>query len=153
MADRDEFITINSLELALDGAWVVIDPTVFLGEASYRGQDRIVPGTAGRTARTRVRDSWDVVAQMYVFGKKDKDGLAHADERLGVRDNVETLRSTLLPPYAGDTTTIVHTFSDASTRTGSCIVNELIVAGTHDGLIGHVANVVLDVTVLEGELT
>lgn len=153
MADRDEFITINSVELALDGAWRIIDPTVFLGQGPFRGTDRTVPGVAGTSKRPRVQGPMDVVAAMHVFGLKNQAGVAYADARLGLRGNLEYLRAQLLPPYASDSVTIVHTFSDAATRSGNCIVNELAVARTLNFGVGTVAVVTLDVTVLEGELS
>jgi len=153
VADRDEYITINSVQLALDGAWRIIDPTPFLAEGRYRGRDRVVPGTAGAVKRARVLGPLGVVAAMHVFGVKDETGTTYADQRLGLRDNIAYLRGQLLPPYGSNSVTIVHTFSDAATRSGTCIVNELRVASTFEFGAGKAAVVTLDVTVLEGKLT
>lgn len=153
MADRDEFVTINSVELALDGAWRVIDPTPLLGQGGFRGDDRLVPGVGGATKRPRVQAPLDVLLRMHVFGEKDETGTAHTVKRLGLRDNMEYLRSQLLPPYASDSVPIVHTFSDAATRTGNCIVNELRVVSTFEFGAGRAAVVAMDLVVLEGELT
>lgn len=150
MADRDEYVTINGVDLALDGAWVVVDPTPLLGQAPMRGQDRVIPGSAGRKARARVRDAWDVLLELFVFGEKDQNGAAHASKRAGLRDNLSYLRSNLL---TGGSETISVTFADATSVSGTCVVNELLVAGAHDGLKGNVARVVLDLTILEGRLS
>ena len=153
MADPAEFITINSVKLAIRGAWLLVDPTPFLGQGSYRGSDRVIAGEAGRLARTRVLDAMDLVVPMYVFGVNNQGGTAHANARLGLRNNLEYLRANLLPPYTGsDSVAITHTFSDASTRTGLCIVNELQVAGALDTHVGKAAVVSLDVTIIGGKL-
>lgn len=149
----DEYITINSVRLDLDGAWGMDDLTPFLGEGEYRGEDRLLPGVAGSNPRPRVLGPLDILAVMYVFGVKDETGTAHSDRRLGLRDNIEYLRGELLPPYAGNSTTIVHTFSDAATRSGTCIVNEFRIVGSRDVGFGRVADTVLDITITSGSLT
>lgn len=148
-----EIVSVNGLDLTIDGAWKLVDPTPLLGEAAYRGDDRTAPGVAGRSARPRVRDGLEVQLDMYVFGEKDSAGSAHSDLRLGLRDNIRKLRTDLLPPHTGDSVTIVHTFDDATTASGECIVNELRIVGAHDGLKGNVAAAILDLVVLGGRLT
>jgi len=154
VADRDEYVTINSVELALDGAWHLIDPTPFLAEGPFRGRDRLVPGSAGAAARPRVLGPLNLVAELRVFGVKNQSGTPYADERLGLRANMEYLRANLLPPYSpGNTVPIVHTFSDAATREGTCIVNEMRVVSSFEFAAGRASVVALDLTVIEGELT
>lgn len=149
-----EIVAVNSLDLTIDGAWSLLDPTPLLGEAPHRGEDREAPGETGRVARPRTRGGLDVALEMYVFGLKASDGTSHADKRLGLRDNIRKLRTDLLPPYSGSTSApITHTFDDAEVASGTCIVNEVKVVGAHDGLKGNVAAVVLDLIVLEGRLT
>ena len=153
MADPTEFITINSIKLAVRGAWLLVDPTPFLGQGSYRGSNRVIAGEPGRLARTRVLDELELVVPMYVFGVNNQAGTPHANARLGLRNNIEYLRTNLLPPYTGsDSVTVTHTFSDASTRTGLCIVNELQVSGALDTHVGKAAVVSLDVTIIGGKL-
>jgi hypothetical protein len=145
-----DYITIGSTNLYVAGAWKLTDPTVFLGQGPFRGTDRIVPGAAGAVARPRVLGTYDVVTELMVFGKNDGAGTPFANERLGIKANVATLRTNLL---TGTSATMTHTFSDASTRTGACIVNELRVVS---GLEQHVAGLVvlaMDVTLLAGKLT
>lgn len=154
VADRDEYLTINGVDLALDGAWHLVDPTPFLAKGRMRGRDRAVPGVDGMSARPRVLGPLNVVASLRVFGVKDENGDTHSDRRIGLRDNIGYLTSNLLPPYgASDTATIVHTFSDGSTRSATCIVNELTVVSTFEFAAGRAAVLAMDVTVLEGELS
>lgn len=150
MADRSEYVTLNSVELALDGAWVVEDPTPLLGQGPFRGDDRVLPGVAGKSKRARVLDAYDVLLPMFVFGKKNQAGTAYADERLGLKANIAYLRTNLL---TGATNTLTLTFSDASTVSGDCVANDLVVPGAYDGLRGLVARCVLDLTILDGKLT
>lgn len=149
-----EIVAINSLDLTIDGAWKLIDPTPLLGEAVHRGDDRTAPGQTGRVARPRTRDGLDIVLEMYVFGINDHTGAAHSDKRFGLRDNIRKLRTELLPPYSGsDSASITHTFDDAEVASGTCVVNEIEVLGAHDVAKGNVAAAVLDVVVIEGRLT
>jgi hypothetical protein len=150
MADRDEYVTINSVQLALDGAWVVEDTTPLLGQGPFRGQDRVIPGVDGRSFRARVLDAYDVLLPMFVFGRKNQAGTPYGDERLGLKANLAYLRTNLL---TGDSKTCTLTFSDASTVSGPVVVNDLMVPGSFDGLRGAVAKCVLDLTLLDGELS
>jgi hypothetical protein len=122
-ASLSEYLTINSVILALDGAWELIDPTPLLGEGPGRGSNRIVPGVAGETYRPKVRGAWRDVLQMDVFGDKNHSGTPYADYRVGMRTNVEYLRTQLLAANVGSVP-ITYTMP-TGTRTGTCEVVDM----------------------------
>lgn len=148
-----ETATINAVPLTVAGAWRVEDLTELLGAGPLRGEDRAVPGVAGRAARPRVRDSWDVLLALDVYGVNDVAGTPHANRRIGVRDNVEYLIDELCPPYPADSTTVVVTYSDASTRSASCVVNSVEVNPATFRYLAEPVRAVVDLTVLPGRLS
>jgi hypothetical protein len=121
MPTSDEYITINSVVLALEGAWELVDPTPMLGEGPARGANRVVPGTAGTVFRSKVRGEFREVLELDVFGEKNQAGTPFANYRVGMKTNIEYLRTNLLVANVG-AVTMSYRFPDASTRTGSCEV-------------------------------
>ena len=148
MADQPEFLTINSVELAIDGAWRVVDPQPLLGERS-RGTDFVIPGAAGVLPRARTRDALRAQLGMYVFGDNNQAGTPYANGRAGLRDNVEYLRANLLAHTVGEVT-CTYTFPDASTVSGSCLVVAIDV-GEYQ-LAQNVARAAIDIILTDGRL-
>lgn len=146
-----EYVTINSVVLSLDGAWELRDPTPLLGEGPPRGSNLAVSGTAGRTHRDKEVDEFRVpTLQMDVWGDKDELGVAHADVRSGLRDNLEYLRTNLLTWNTGGAVTLTYTFPDAATRSGS-----VEVVGLRPRTLSQAGNwtiVDLDIVILGGAL-
>ena len=151
----DETVTINSINLRVDRAWRVVDFTPLYLEGTPRGDDFTVPGTAGETARARVTGAHRFLLPIYVFGfVRGETGAAATNPRLTLKQNIDYLRTNLLPPYSGGakTVTITHTFEDSSTRTGSCAVLGLDLA-PHDGRRGWTLAGALDIKIMSGALT
>ncbi len=149
MASLDEFVTINSVVLATAGAWELIDPTPLLGEGDARGSNRVVPGSHGVSFRTKKRGAWRDVLQLDVWGEKNYAGVAHANYRVGMRDNIEYLRTNLLSANVGQVT-LLYTFPDASTRTGDCEV--LSLTPSTRGQIGNWTVCALEIVLHDGLL-
>lgn len=150
MPSLDEYITINGVDLALDGAWELMDPTPLLAEGPARGANRVIPGQDGAVYRTKKRDVWRDVLPMDVFGDKDFAGVAHSNYRDGMRDNIEYLCANLLATNVG-AVTLTYTFPDAATRTGACEVREIRASSRSQ--IGNWTICALDIVLLDGRLT
>lgn len=124
MPTLDEYVTINSVVLALDGAWELVDPTPLSGEGPARGNNRSVPGADGERFRPKKRGPWRDVLTLDVWGEKNATGAPYANYRIGMRTNLEHLRNQLLVANVGQVT-LTYTFPDASTRTGLCEVRSI----------------------------
>jgi hypothetical protein len=150
MPTLDEYITINTVVLALDGAWELIDPTPLLGEGPARGSNRVVPGTAGTVFRPKVRGEFRDVLQLDVWGEKNAAGSPYANYRVGMKTNIEYLRTNLLVANVG-AVTMTYTFPDASTRTGTCEV--LSITPSSRSQTGNWTVCALEVVIPAGKLT
>lgn len=147
----DETVTLAGVLMTRDGFIRPVDLSPLLGVGQMRGANLLVESEDGRVAKGRRQDEWSLLLQFYLFGKVAHDGTAHADGvRVGLRDNLEYLRGQHL---TGAEIAIVHTFPDASTRTGTCTV-ESIDTTPHDGpQLGRVLRLTYDLTVAAGSLT
>lgn len=150
-----ETVTINSINLNVDGAWRVRDFTPLYGRGPARGRDLLLPSAAGETARARRRGAWTFSLEMLIFGSVDGQTSSPAsDERATCGDNVDYLRDNLLAPYAsGDATVgLVHTRTDSTTRSGDVVGVDLLLA-PHDGAPGRVMRASLVLVVPAGQFT
>lgn len=95
---------------------------------SVRGEDTIIPGTAGRTARVRVRDRRIIELAGWVFGTGSTDA-AQTDD---LRDALEELR-TLFDP-TDDPQTLVIDLEDG-TRTATITARTRNMAVAREDLI------------------
>lgn len=77
-----------------------------------RGVDTVIPGTAGRTERNRVRDRHIIEIQGWVRG-------TGADPGADMREAMETLRA-LLDPTRSSATLLVQLEDESSTASISC---------------------------------
>lgn len=103
-----------------------------------RGKDTVIPGTAGRTARDRVRDVRRIELDGWVFGVGSTDS-AQTDD---FRDAMETLR-TLFDPTASAATLTVALEDGVRSATISCRPVNMLV--NYEGLsTGARVNVVLE---------
>lgn len=144
-----EHVAINGVVLDADGAWELIDPTPLLGEGPARGRNRTIPGVAGEAHRTKLRGPLRDVLQVDVFGDKNHAGGAYADVRIGMRDNIEYLRTNLLTVNVGQVT-LDYTFDDNSTRSGLCEVLSLTPAAR--SVVGDWTVCALEIVLLDGVL-
>ena len=103
-----------------------------------RGKDTVIPGTAGRTARSRVRDRRVIEIEGWVLGV----GATHSAQTDDFRDAMETLR-TLFDPTASAATLIVALEDGARSASISCRPVNMLV--NYEGLsVGARVNVELE---------
>lgn len=148
----DNYVTINSLRLDIDGFARARDLTPLM-EVAYRGSDFVAQGVAGSTYRPKVRDSLRLLLPLYVYGKNDKDGVAHANPYAGIRANVEQIITSCVTGSASATVTLSATYEDAVTRTASVYCPRLDVGLVTQNDKGRVASAVLEVVIPAGQLT
>lgn len=77
-----------------------------------RGQDTVIPGTAGRTVRDRIRDRRRIELEGHVIGTGATDALQQAD----VESALETLR-TLFAPTRSPASLVIATSTGTKTIT------------------------------------
>lgn len=117
---------VAQLVRGLDDSWDV------------RGKDTVIPGAAGRTARSRVRDNKKIELELWVFGL----GTSNAAQTDDFRDAMETLRS-LFDPTAAAATLIVALEDGVRSASISCRTINMIVA-EYIGPVGAQLNVELE---------
>lgn len=106
--------------VALNGpAWKVLNLLELWQPADQRGNDRLVPGTAGVLAQQRRDTVTRRSLQMLIVGDVDRTGAAQADRFEGLQANIDYLRSNVVAPTGtGDgTRSAVLTMPDGTTRT------------------------------------
>lgn len=106
--------------VALNGpAWKVLNLLELWQPADQRGNDRLVPGTAGVLAQQRRDTVTRRSLQMLIVGDVDRTGTPQADRFEGLQVNVEYLRANVVAPTGtGDgTRSAVLTMPDGTTRT------------------------------------
>lgn len=102
-----------------------------------RGYDTIIPGTAGRTARSRVRDRRIIEIEGWVIGL----GSSHAAQTDDFRDAMETLRS-LFSPTASAANLVV--LLEDATRSGTISCRPLNMLVDYEGSVAARVNVELE---------
>lgn len=105
-----EWMEIDGLSLELDDCWHVEDYAPVLSGSDQRGEDRLVPGSAGVVANPRRNTVTRVNLRMLVFGWKDWNGAAHATHRAGIGKNSAKLQAAMTSPptTAGGTRTATY---------------------------------------------
>lgn len=99
-----EYLEINSVPLATP-AWRLTDLTSLYDEADVRGDDILIPHSAGVLAQPRRRTVTKKALPIVVFGDYDLDGVAHTDPREGLAINTAYLMTNVVaPPGTGDGT-------------------------------------------------
>ena len=76
------------------------------GAVNARGGNRLVPQVAGRRAYPMLPDEVTVDMQLEVYGVKDNAGVAHADEFVGLSDNLLWLRDFVTSRLDGTTAAV-----------------------------------------------
>lgn len=149
------YVTFNSLRLDLDGFCGAEDIDDLIGLLGpMRGSDVALQGVDGQTFRPKVRDAAIAVCSWKVFGLKDESGSAHPDKWSGLRDNVETILSTVKTATKSAPKTLTVTYPDAGTRSASAWVYDhdlTSVSGSERLPIAR--RLVLDIRIPSGQLT
>lgn len=100
-------------------AWVVLNLHELWQPADQRGEDRLIPGTAGVVAYPRRDTVTRRSLQMLISGTHDRTGAATSSPLAGLQANIDYLRANVVAPTGtGDgTRSAVLTMPDATTRT------------------------------------
>lgn len=105
-------------------AWDVVDYSSLYDGPPVVGDDRPIPGSPGRLAVAREVDELVVALPLVVYGDRSYDDLPYADARIGVRANLDYLRTNVVLPPGTSTGTRPVTFHrlDGTTRAGPAVV-------------------------------
>lgn len=111
-------LTIDSQSLDVPGAWEH-DTSIgrLLATAKSRGESIPMPYAQGRTAFPLRRDEIIVDLTMQVYGDKNNAGVAHANEYIGLADNLLFLTDFVNDRMNGTTATYPATLSVHGVRT------------------------------------
>lgn len=96
---------LPAVSTEVDGAWQAEHYLELYAALEQLGEDRHVPGAPGRLAVPREEDELVFGIPLNVYGFKDPAGVAYADARVGLRQNLRYLRTNLFrPPGTADGT-------------------------------------------------
>lgn len=116
-----EYLEINSVPLATR-AWRILNLTALYRPADVRGDSRIVPGAAGRTAYLLEKDETILSFPFAVFGTYDRNDAIVTNKRHQLVDNLLYLRTNVLdPPTATPTRTAVWHLPNGSTTKSASV--------------------------------
>lgn len=125
-----EYLTIGTVIIGTEACWC--ENLRVLHTDEFRGEDRIVPGSAGTTAYARVRHAVEHELELKIFGDVDSDGLAHATIDAGLTANIDEIKSVA----DGTVRSVVWTLGDGTTRSADCQLGPLSV-GERSGLFQY----------------
>lgn len=121
-----EQVTIGVLPLHVDGFCNVENIGELWQGADHRGDDRRIPGAAGVIAYPRRADVTVRVLELTIMGFNDSAGAAHPNPRIGVEQNIDTIRTVGEPIGIGDgTRTVTLELPTGATRSADCHVGPL----------------------------
>ena len=147
VANRTDYLTIGAVIIGTAACHATNLQVLY--DEQHRGQDRLVPGSAGVIATPRRLDSVTHILQLVINGRFASSGSAHADPYAGVRTNIAELKTITAPVTTGDGTRSVSWTRGGSTVTADCHVGPLLL-GQHSGPILFAT---LDLTVPDGAFT
>lgn len=149
LASESEYLTIGGTVIVGTAACLCTNMFVLYGHAQ-RGDDRLVPGSAGVIPNPRRLTAVTHVLELVFFGDYDSNGAATADTHLGLRANIAEVAAVAQPVTSGDgARAVVWTRPDGSTASADCHVGPLqIGAGTY-----ATARATLDLNVPTGRFT
>lgn len=128
---QEEYLDIDGVALAIDGAWEWLDLSPLWEGADKRGSDRLVPGATGVVPYPRRATVSRRAINGYIYGFKDYNGVAFSDVRVGLEANIAFLQENIEEPPnpLGDGTRLatLHLPSGA-TKTGDVHVEKLRIA-------------------------
>lgn len=129
MASRVEYLSfdavgaIPALALNLAGCWECVDYSQMYDSPPVVGENRPIPGVAGRLAQVHEEDERAVSLPMVFFGAANYAGTPYADERVGVRSNLAYFRTNIMRPGSAATRAVTfHRLDGTTTETGSVVV-------------------------------
>lgn len=120
---RDSYLVVNSVVLATP-AWRILNlDDEMSSDSDVRGQDRLIPGSAGVRAKKRRRAVTVKQFEMWIGGAYDQTGAAYSDRRMGLITNVEYLKANLGLGYATGDGTVTATWHRYDTTTKAAAVH------------------------------
>lgn len=116
-----EGLTIGGIDMDVDGAWHVESLAPLFAGSEQAGDDVTLPGvTDGQRAQQRFKTGTVVNLNLFLFGRNNVGGTAHADTRTGLYANALYLRTNLVEPTnTGDGTRTATATYPGGTITGS----------------------------------
>lgn len=149
-----EYVEINSVPLAKLAFWLE-DPTPFYEAAGLRGDDRVIPFTAGELALPRIGGSLSVQTGLYVSGYYDTSDSASSNPRMTLKSNLDYLYANVFAPNASSPYTraiVLHLADGSTTKSSQCIVRPPF-GPVRQSNKGYVVKGVLDVKIPSGVFT
>jgi hypothetical protein len=119
-----EHIDINSVSLA-KLSWWLEDMTQLYEAAGLRGDDRVIPFSAGQLALPRVADVIRVQLGLFVSGYYDSSDSPASNPRMTLKSNLDYLYTNVFAPNASAPYTrsiTLHLADGSTTKTSTCIV-------------------------------
>lgn len=125
-----EYLAIDGIPLAIDGAWEWLDLAPLWEGADKRGGDRLIPGAAGVVSYPRRATVSRRSINGYVYGFKDYNGAAFANVRVGLEANIAFLQEEVEadPGTATGTRTATLHLPSGATKTAEVHVEKLRLA-------------------------
>jgi hypothetical protein len=147
VATRAEYLTIGSVIIGT-AACHATNMQVLYTERQ-RGSDRLLPGSAGVQPYPRRVDDVMHILELVINGRYSSDGTLNANPKIGVRTNIDELKSITAPVTTGDgTRSVTWTFQGGS-ASADCHVGPLVI-GRH---FGPLVFATLDLHVPSGQFT
>lgn len=103
---QTEYLSIDGIPLAVEGAWEWLDLSPLWQMADRRGRDRVIPGGTNVVAYQRRPTVSERAIEGYIYGFKDVNGNAFADVRVGLEANVSFLQEEIEENPGGDGTRV-----------------------------------------------
>lgn len=149
-----EYVEINSVSLA-KLSWWLEDMTPLYEIAGVRGDDRVIPFTAGQQALPRIGDVIRVQLGLFVSGYYDSADAPSSNPRMTLKTNLDYLYTNVMAPNASAPYTrsiTLHLADGTTTKTSTCIVIPPF-GPVRQTQRGYVVKGVLDVKVPSGVFT
>lgn len=129
--------------------WAVVDYSPLYHAPPKVGEDRVIPGSAGRLAVAREFDELQVSLAMNIYGARDHENTAASTRPVGLRNNMDYLRTNVVNTLTARAVTFHK--QAGGTLTGSVYVEDLRY-GQADAS-GALCPAILRLTIPTGSLT
>lgn len=111
-------LTINSISMSTPG-WKVLDLSPLWGPPDLRGQNVVIPGTAGRHVRPRRVDETVYQLPMVIYHGFNVSGTPYADPSNGLQTNVEYLYAQLVSASLTSTVSATLVWPSSTSKTAA----------------------------------
>lgn len=103
-------------------AWECLSYAPLYDSPPVVGEDRPIPGSAGRLAIAREEDEMIVSLHLRFFGGYNHENVAQSDARIGLRTNLRYFRTALMRANHGTTRTATFHRLDGGTESADCVI-------------------------------